>query len=151
MNRRWISPPVAFAIAAVGMWLLGRAVDFGRYDFPYRGALAIALVALGLLVIVVSLRIFSSAGTTANPMQPRNASELVTSGVYSLSRNPMYVGDAVMLAGISVWIGSALNVVLLAAFVAYIDRVQIAAEEQALAAIFGERYAAYRQRVRRWL
>jgi protein-S-isoprenylcysteine O-methyltransferase Ste14 len=150
MNR-WILPPVAFAIAAVGMWVVGRAVDLGRYDFRYQGALAIGLVVLGLLVIVVSLRIFASAGTTANPAQPRNASELVTSGVYSLSRNPMYVGDAVMLAGIAVWVGSVLNLVLLAAFIAYIDRVQIAAEEQALAAIFGDRYAAYCRRVRRWL
>jgi len=44
-----------------------------------------------------------------------------------------------------------LNLVLLAGFVAYSHRVQIAAEEQALAAKFGDRSAAYRQRVRRWL
>ncbi len=150
MNR-WISPPVAFAIAAVAMWGIGRAVEFGRYLFAWQGTLAIALVVLGLLVVVVSLKSFASAGTTPNPTQPRNASELVTSGVYAWSRNPMYVGDAMMLAGVAVWIGSALNLVLLAAFVVYIDRVQIAAEEQALAANFGERYAAYRRRVRRWL
>lgn len=150
MNR-WISPPVAFAIAALAMWAVGRAVDFGRYHFPLQGALAVALVVLGLIVVGVSLRTFATAGTTANPMQPRKASELVTSGAYARSRNPMYVGDAIILAGIAVWIGSALNLLLVAAFVVYIDRVQIAAEEQALAANFGERYAAYRERVRRWL
>jgi protein-S-isoprenylcysteine O-methyltransferase Ste14 len=56
-----------------------------------------------------------------------------------------------MLAGIAVWSGSVLSVVPLAAFVAYVDRVQIKAEEEALTATFGDRYAAYRRRVRRWL
>lgn len=150
MNR-WISPPVAFAIAAVAMWGVGRALDFGRFHFPIQRALAIALVVLGLIVLVASLRRFAAAGTTPNPMQPRKASQLVTSGIYAWTRNPMYVGDAIILAGIAVWMGSVLNLLLVAAFIAYIDRVQIAAEEQALAANFGERYAEYRKRVRRWL
>lgn len=150
MNR-WGSPPVAFAIAAVAMWWIGRSVEFGRYSFGYQAPIGIALVVLGLGIVVVSIRSFVVAGTTPNPMQPRNATELVTSGAYSLSRNPMYVGDTVMLSGIAVWIGSVLSLVLIAAFVWYIDRFQIASEEKALTEIFGDRYAAYRSRVGRWL
>jgi protein-S-isoprenylcysteine O-methyltransferase Ste14 len=63
----------------------------------------------------------------------------------------MYVGDVVMLAGIAVWIGSVLNVAVIVLFIWYIDRFQIAAEDRALAAIFSDRYEAYRRRVRRWL
>jgi protein-S-isoprenylcysteine O-methyltransferase Ste14 len=150
MNR-CIPPPVAFAIAAIAMWWVGRSIEWGRYEFAYQSAIGISLIVLGLAIVAVSLRSFSTAGTTPNPMQPKSATRLVASGIYSLSRNPMYVGDAVMLAGIVVWIGSVLNVLLLAAFVVYIDRFQIAAEEKALMEVFGERYAAYRSKVRRWL
>ena len=150
MNR-WISPPVAFAVAAVAMWWLGRSVGFGRVSFDYQASMGIALIVLGVGIIAVSLRSFVAAGTTPNPTQPQKATELVTSGVYSLSRNPMYVGDTVMLVGIAVWIGSVHGLVPIAAFVWYIDRFQIVTEEKALAEIFGDRYAAYRKRVGRWL
>lgn len=150
MNR-WLSPPVAFAAAVVAMWCIGSNVEFGRYSFGYQAPLGIALIVLGLGIVAVSIRSFVVAGTTPSPTQPKNACQLVTSGVYALLRNPMYVGDAVMLAGIAVWIGSVLNLVLIAAFVWYIDRFQIAAEEEALAEIFGNRYVTYRGKVRRWL
>ncbi len=150
MNR-WISPPVAFAVAALAMWWTGRSVEFGSYSFGYQAPAGIGLILLGLGIVAVSIRSFVVAGTTPNPMQPKNATHLVTSGAYALSRNPMYVGDAVMLAGIAAWMGSVLNIVFIAAFVGYIDRFQIAAEEEALAEIFGNRYVAYRGKVRRWL
>lgn len=148
MNRR-IPPPLAFAIAAVGMWLIGSNVETGH--FSYQTVVGSLIIVLGLGIVIVSLRQFAVAGTTPNPMQPKEASQLVTSGIYSISRNPMYVGDAIMLAGLLIWIGSALNFVPLIVFIAYIDRFQIAAEEKALMAIFGERYVAYRREVGRWL
>ena len=150
MNR-WISPPLAFGIAALAMWWIGRTVEFGRFSFAYQSGAGIALVVLGLALIAVSLRSFSRAGTTPNPLHPKKASELVTSGIYAWSRNPMYVGDAVALVGIATWLGSLPSLLPIAAFVVYIDRVQIAVEEKAMAEIFGDRYTAYCRRVRRWL
>jgi hypothetical protein len=58
MNRRWISPPVAFAIAAIAMWLIGRNVEFGSYSFAHQTAIGIALVVLGVLIVGWSLRLF---------------------------------------------------------------------------------------------
>ena len=150
MNRR-VPPPVAFAMAAIAMWWIGSSFEIGHYPLAYRTVVGIALIVAGLVIVAISLRSFAVAGTTPNPMQPNKASELVTSGIYSISRNPMYVGDAIMLAGIAVWVGSVLDLAPLAIFIAYIDRFQIAAEEQALAMIFGDHYAAYCRRVRRWL
>ena len=150
MNR-WLSPPVAFAAAGFAIWWLGRSVGFGRVSFAYQAPTGIVLIVLGVGIVAVSIRSFVAAGTTPNPTQPQKAAELVISGVYSLSRNPMYVGDTVMLAGIAVWVGSVLGLVPIAAFVWYIDRFQIVTEEKALAEIFGDRYAAYRSRVGRWL
>jgi len=148
---RWFPPPAALAVAVFVMWAIARGIAFGRFDWPAATALGIALIVLGLALAVAALRLFARAHTTPNPMRPREASELVTSGVYALTRNPMYLGDAIMLAGIALYSGHALNVLPLAAFVAYIDRMQIAAEERALQEVFGERYAAYRRRVGRWL
>lgn len=150
MNR-WMSPPVAFAVAVIAMWWIGRSVAIGRYSFAHQTAIGIALVVLGVAIVGVSLRSFAVMGTTPDPTQPQKATELVTSGVYSLSRNPMYVGDVVMLAGIAVWFENVFGLVPLAAFVLFIDRFQIPAEEQPLADIFGDRYTAYRSKVRRWL
>ena len=150
MNR-WMSPPVVFAVAVIAMWWIGRSVAIGRYSFAHHAAIGITLVVLGVVIVGVSLRSFVVMGTTPNPTQPQKATELVTSGVYSLSRNPMYVGDAVILVGVAVWIGSVISLVPLAAFVWFIDRFQIAAEEKALAEIFGDRYSAYRSKVGRWL
>jgi protein-S-isoprenylcysteine O-methyltransferase Ste14 len=147
---RWISPPVALVIAAIAMWWTGQST-FGRFSFPHQRWAGGAVMLFGLVIVAASLRLFVKARTTPNPMQPRNASELVTSGVYRVSRNPMYLGDAVMLIGIAVWLGSLPSLLCVAAFVAYIDRFQIPSEEAALDAIFGERYVAYRRRVRRWL
>jgi hypothetical protein len=62
MNR-WTSPPVAFAVAAVAMWWIGRSVEFGRYSFAYQVPASIALIALGLGIVAVSIRSFVIAGT----------------------------------------------------------------------------------------
>jgi protein-S-isoprenylcysteine O-methyltransferase Ste14 len=150
MNR-WIPPPLAFVIAALAMWWIRRTAELGRFSFAYQSALAIVLIVLGVALIAMSLRSFARAGTTPNPLHPKNATELVTSGAYALSRNPMYVGDAVALVGIAVWLGSLPSLLPIAAFIVYVDRVQIAAEEKAMAEIFGDRYTAYRRHVRRWL
>ena len=122
-----------------------------QISFDYQAPAGIALIVLGLGIVVVSIRSFIVAGTTPSPIEPRNATLLVTSGAYSRSRNPMYVGDAVMLAGIAVWIGSVLNLVLIAAFVWCIDRFQIAAERGGTDGELRHRYMTYRSKVRRWL
>jgi len=142
---------VAFAIAALAMWWLGRNVAIAQFSFSGQTPLGIGLTVLGLVIVAISLRSFAVARTTPNPMHPQAATSLVASGIYSLSRNPMYVGDAVMLAGVVVWTGNVFNLVPLAAFVAYMDRFQIVAEEKALVQVFGKSYAAYCRRVRRWL
>ena len=76
---------------------------------------------------------------------------LVTSGANSISRNPMYVGLAGLLLAHAVWRGSGVALLPLAGFVAFIDRVQIHAEEVALLEKFGAEYAAYQATTPRWV
>jgi hypothetical protein len=92
-----------------------------------------------------------AVGTTINPVAIDTASILVTSGVYRISRNPMYVGLTSVLAALGVGLGSGWALVGPVVFVLFITRFQIVPEERVMLAKFGAEYGAYRDTVRRWL
>ena len=100
---------------------------------------------------VASVRQFRRQGTTVEPFDPSRAHALVTTGVNAVSRNPMYVGMAGLLVANAMRLGSGTALLPVAVFTVVIDRVQIAAEESALLANFGNEYDAYRAAVPRWL
>ena len=112
-------------------------------------ATAIAGASIGLAA--ASVRQFRRQGTTVEPFDPSRASDLVTTGVNAVSRNPMYVGMAGLLVANAMRLGSWTALLPVAVFTVVIDRVQIAAEEPALLANFGPEYDAYRASVPRWL
>ena len=146
-----VPPPVVLALVAAAMWAIDRWLDTGRVAFTWQVPLAVALLAAGGGLMVAAAASMFAARTTINPMKPARASKLVTGGVFRWSRNPIYLGDLLILAALAVWLGQIVNLALLPVFVAYIGRFQIRPEERALAARFGAEYAAYRARVRRWL
>lgn len=145
-------PPLALAFAcALAMWLLATQASAMAIELPAQGVVAALVASLGAgLVLVAGLR-FRRAGTTVNPTRPQTTTAIVASGVYRLSRNPMYLGFLLALAAWAVLLGQLLPWLLLPAFVAYMNRFQIAPEERALAARFGADYETYRRTVRRWL
>jgi protein-S-isoprenylcysteine O-methyltransferase Ste14 len=150
LNNR-IPPPLVGAVVAVAMWL---AASFGpAWAFsPVARNVAVAiLVAAGLTFDVLALLAFRASHTTANPLKPERASALVTAGVYRLTRNPMYVGTCCILLAWAVYLSALLPFAGPAVFVAYMTRFQIEPEEQVLSRLFGEQYAQYTARVRRWL
>jgi len=146
-----VPPPVVMVVVALFMWLAARAVAALDFQMPARGTLAIAIALTGLAIAVFAVFQFRRAGTTPNPMKPHDSATVVVTGVYRYSRNPMYVGDLLILAGWAIWLANAAAFLGLPLFVAYLNRFQISAEERALQARFGAAYAAYRAAVRRWL
>lgn len=113
--------------------------------------LAIILVAIGLGIELYSVALFVKARTTVNPLKPDKAKTLVISGMYRVTRNPMYLGMLILLVGLVVWIGNVAAIPVLALFVWFITRFQIKPEEQALRGIFGQAFIDYENRVRRWI
>ena len=109
------------------------------------------LIGAGLLFVLAGGISFRRARTTVNPLKPEAASALVTSGIYRYTRNPMYVGFALWLLAWGLYLASPLVLLGVLGFVLYMNRLQIAPEERALGRLFGADFAAYRQRVRRWL
>ena len=94
---------------------------------------------------------FRRARTTVNPFAPERTVNIVSSGIYRLSRNPMYLGMACILTGWAVWLWQVQAVLGVVLFVAWITRFQIIPEERVLTQKFGTEYRQYRQRVRRWV
>jgi protein-S-isoprenylcysteine O-methyltransferase Ste14 len=145
-----VPPPAVVLVIAVLMWLISRTAPPLHFDVPAHAWLAGVLVSIGFLTGMAGVMTFVHAKTTVDPTKPR-ASSMVTWGVYALSRNPMYLGGLIMLLGWAIFLSNALAFLLLPAYVLYINCFQIAPEERALTALFGQRYAAYQVRVRRWL
>jgi protein-S-isoprenylcysteine O-methyltransferase Ste14 len=145
-------PPVAVTlIVAALMWALSRSWPSCRYDLPGRELVTAALVLVAAAVGSAGLRAFHHARTTPNPLRPEKASALVTGGIYRYTRNPMYVALAIALLGWAIWLGHALATLGVVAFIGWMDRLQIPAEERALRALFGDEFVHYCSEVRRWL
>ena len=145
-----VPPPAVVLVMAAFMWLISRAAPPFHLDMPAHTWLAVALVSIGFVTGVAGVVTFRRAKTTIDPTRP-HASLLVTWGVYTMSRNPMYLGGLTMLLGWSIFLSNALAFLFLPLYVLYIGRYQIAPEERALTSLFGATYAAYQVRVRRWL
>jgi protein-S-isoprenylcysteine O-methyltransferase Ste14 len=100
--------------------------------------------------MLAALGQFRRARTTTNPLKPDTTSALVTSGAFAYSRNPMYLGLALILAGWAFWLGALTPWLVLPLFIAAITTLQILPEEAALARLFGADFAAYRRSTERW-
>ena len=146
-----IPPPVVLALVGIAMWLIA----------PYTSRVEVAdatrlwasgiLAAIGIGIAGAAIVAFRIARTTINPMRPANSTTLIATGIYRLSRNPIYLGDLAVLVAWAVFLAAPWMLAGPVVFMAYIGRFQIAPEERALADRFGEAYRDYRMVVRRWL
>jgi len=146
-----IPPPVVALLTALAMWGLARYDSAPVAWIFLRIPVASLLLLTGLLFDAAGFLTFRRVRTTINPMRPKSTSTLVQSGVYKLTRNPMYLGLACILCGWAVYLWSPWALCGPLAFVAYITRFQIIPEERVLTVLFGEVYSAYRAKVGRWL
>lgn len=145
-----VPPPLIGALCAILMWLIcGMPPLTGKP--PLLLVPALALVVLGLMVEAAGVLSFRRARTTVSPFAPERTVNIVSSGIYRLSRNPMYLGMVCILTGWAVWLWQVQAVLGMVLFVAWITRFQIIPEERVLTQKFGTEYRQYRQRVRRWV
>ncbi|UCE31869.1 MAG: isoprenylcysteine carboxylmethyltransferase family protein, partial [Burkholderiales bacterium] len=106
---------------------------------------------IGVAVGVAGVAAFRRARTTVDPRTPERARSVVRSGVFRVSRNPMYLGLALGLTGVAAWFATVPGLLLVPLFCLYITQFQIKPEERILLASFGQQYAAYMAQVRRWV
>ena len=146
-----IPPPAIAVVVAVAEWMISHVTPSLPMSAGIRLSLALAFALAGVGFSAAGVISFRHARTTLNPTKPQLASSLVTSGIYTVTRNPMYVGLLLLLIALAIFLSSAWALLASAAYFLYMSRFQIAPEERALAALFGAEYAAYRSSVRRWL
>ena len=145
-------PPLAVGILiGLLMWLVARAIPHLGFEFTGRHWWAVVAAIVGMVFIALGIVSFRRADTTVNPMTPDRSSALVVSGIYRLTRNPMYLGFLFILVGWAVSLSNILSFLFLPVFVLYMNRFQIEPEERALASLFGSAFQSYRSHVRRWL
>ena len=146
-----IPPPLVGVLIGVAMWLLVEQSWLVGLSGSARLVAAIILVLLGAAVSLAGVVSFRRARTTVNPLKPERTSALVCSGIYRITRNPMYLGMSLISLGIAIWAGSyaMVSTALLASVI--IDRLVIVREEYYLEKRFGQSYADYKRQVRRWI
>ena len=146
-----IPPPLVALTFALAMFGVDRVAPALSFTLPGSLAIAMALAVLGVAVALAGVVAFHRSRTTINPMKPGETSTIVSGGVYRYTRNPMYLGILLALAGWAVYLTNAAAALLLPAFVVYLNQFQIKPEEHVLLEKFGPQFAQYTSRVRRWI
>jgi protein-S-isoprenylcysteine O-methyltransferase Ste14 len=145
-------PPLLLAIVlGLAMWIVDLQWPAFTHGSTLRTVIAMLIALLGVAVVCSAVVGFRRARTTVDPTRPGAASAIVMRGIYRMTRNPMYLGFLLWLLGWNVFLGNVALAVFPVVFVLYMNRFQIAPEERALRARFGEPYEAYLRAVRRWI
>jgi protein-S-isoprenylcysteine O-methyltransferase Ste14 len=155
ISRHWlelkVSPVLLALLIALLMGGVARGLPGLTITVPGSGLLGAASAAIGLALAAMAVVRFRRRETTVWPFSPERASTLVVDGVLGRTRNPMYLGMALVLAGWGLLLSNFAALALVALFVLWLDRFQIRPEERALRQRFGDEFDRYAAKVRRWL
>lgn len=151
MLKLKIPPAVTFVFCIGLIWGVNQHFPNSFLLFEYRTLLSAGLLGIAGLTGVLGIIEFKRKSTTINPHKPENTNQLVTSGIFSISRNPMYLALLlVLLATIFYW-GNVFSLIIPAVFIWYMNEFQIKPEEAILEQKFGEQYENYTHSTRRWI
>jgi protein-S-isoprenylcysteine O-methyltransferase Ste14 len=151
MLKLKIPPPVYMLAFAGLMWLLNKHFPISQFIFAPWNKIGLLAIGAAFLLDLSSLVLFLIKKTTPNPLRPDNSKNLVITGMYRFSRNPMYVGLTLLLLGWAIYLGSITPFLLVPFYPLLLTVQQIRPEERILEQTFGQDYLDYKQNVRRWL
>lgn len=148
---KWIDmPPVWLLAAAIAAWFIGQAaplrLSFGGAWAEFAGGI---FIGGGLILMLLAVTEMRKRRTTIIPY--RDADALVTSGIFKRSRNPIYLGDALLLLGLILRWDAPLALPLVPIFVWIIERRFIIPEEGRLRTKFRQDFHRYSEKTRRWV
>ena len=148
-NVKRVMPPTYFLLCIIGMGALYLLLPLAHVIiFPWNLG-GVALIAAGIYMAAAASMAFGRVKTTVEPFEVSTA--LVTSGFFRISRNPMYLGFAIVLTGIAILMGVLSVFAVIPVFIILMEAIFIRVEEKMLEREFGETWREYRRRTRRWL
>ena len=147
----FIPPPLIYAAIFFLSILMQKIIPINNSFFDSRNATiaGIVLIAIALLFILPALMKFVQSKNTLVTI--KSATSLQTKGVYSLTRNPMYMGLLILYSGIAMLEGNWWTFIFIPLIIIIVQSYVIRGEENYLQRAFGEEYNAYRKKVRRWI
>jgi|TARA_B100002051_G_C16675029_1_gene606609 protein-S-isoprenylcysteine O-methyltransferase Ste14 len=148
MNNR-IPPPIVTFICGISIYF--SKSFFNQFLNFSNNAISLFLLICGLIVFISAVRSFREQKTTVNPLKPKQASSLVTSGIFRFSRNPMYLGMLIILLSISFKFNLLGGIIISLLFFIFITKFQIYPEEEAMNELFGDKFTQYSNTTRRWI
>ena len=144
-----IPPPIIALICIILNYLSTYIIN--PIKFPNTEIISGFIFLVGLFTAIFAILLFKKDKTTVNPLKPEETTTLVTTGIFSITRNPMYLGLFFLISSTVLFFGSWFGIIILIIFVWYINKFQIIPEEQTMEKLFGKKYNDYRQNVRRWI
>lgn len=148
MNNK-IPPPIVTLICGLAIYF--SKTFFNKFFSYNNNTISLFLLILGFTVFTLAVKAFNRQKTTVNPLEPRQASSLVSSGIFKYSRNPMYLGMLIVLLSISFKFNLAGGIIISLFFYLFITRFQIFPEEEAMNELFGDEFIEYSNKTRRWI
>jgi len=148
---KWLDlPPVWLALFVALAWVQARFLPLGvGFGDTWADLLGGLLVGGGLVLMALAFTEFRKARTTVIPHKV--PSSIIQSGIFSRTRNPIYLGDALVLAGLILRFDAVLSLPLVPVFVWLIERRFILTEEARMRLEFRADFARYEKKVRRWV
>ena len=146
-----IPPLLIMVIFGIISWLIAIYTPSSEWLVNIQIAATSFFFVTGSLFLLSSLSLFRKNKTTVNPLEPKATSIIVTTGIYSISRNPMYVGMLLYLLSRGLYLSNYFSILMNAGFIFYINVFQIIPEEKILTQQFGQKYKKYQSQVRRWI
>jgi protein-S-isoprenylcysteine O-methyltransferase Ste14 len=146
-----IPPAIVTIVIAGAMWWIAQNFSYNWATFDSILRIEIIFLGIGGILGLAGLIQFYRSSTSIDPHKPDKTSKLVTDGIYSISRNPMYLGLLFILIGYGFYLANLFTFLLLPLFVIYMNRYQIIPEEEIMERKFGDEYLRYKSEVRRWL
>jgi len=144
-----IPPPILVLFLVTTIYYSKNELDI--IYFPYQHSISLLILSVGIFILMNPVFKFIKSKTTVNPIKFKKVNNLVISGIYKYSRNPMYLGMILIIISTSIFYLNYYSILTPFIFYFWINEFQIKREEIFLQEKFGKEYLSYKSRTRRWI
>ena len=144
-----IPPPIIALLLVVSNFFLSKKID--SIQLPNQTLVSILILFIGIFILIIPVSKFIKSKTTIDPIKFKKVKNLVTSGIYKYSRNPMYLGLLMVIISTAIFYLNIFSITTPFIFYFWMNKFQIEREEIFLAQKFGQKYISYKSKTRKWI